>query len=431
MAAKGESVAAHVQGEQVQPAPDCDQEMPVPDDAMAQGPIAQQEDEETCAGMADEAAAVAGPSRRLRRRITDEGDEAADVSEESPAWLKEAMADSLRVFGNHIDARFKKISDRVTRVEQGAQEMRSNMDSMTEAHNQVVERLDGDIDNLNQEAHRRHEHNTHKNIETDRMLQNASNELRETQVRMAELEKQLRALSATGKPGPASRSSTGRPAPQGGAPQQTSPADAKQWPSAVAPPARGLAPPVGFAASAVGGQPRPMPQRQEQQQQQQQHEGWDTPEDILKQRCDEVVEMLGIRDKLEVDFQPVVGRNGTGNCAEGFFRNSDDVEPYKIRLRGLRKAFEEGRPVWIDHKKTREQLRPARTIHRGAECLEYLERSRPDAAKVVKDLARRQLLVNGSKAFWLCEGFLRPTVWATMRYTTQEIEMLTAYANTE
>lgn len=170
-----------------------------------------------------------------------------------------------------------------------------------------------------------------------------------------------------------------------------------------------------------------MPQRQEQQQQQQQHEqvdkryvrmgnlGWDTPEDILKQHCDEVVEMLGIRDKLEVDFQPVVGRNGTGSCAEGFVRNSDDVEPYKIRLRGLRKAFEEGRPVWIDHKKTREQLRPARTIHRGAECLEDLERSRPDAAKVVKDLARRQLLVNGSKAFWLCEGFLRPTVWATMR----------------
>lgn len=159
--------------------------------------------------------------------------------------------------------------------------------------------------------------------------------------------------------------------------------------------------------------------------------GWDTPAADLKARADEIVQLLGMTEKLEGEFQPVVGRDGTGSCAEAFFRRAEDVELYKIKLRAQGKSFMAGRQVWLDHKKTREQLRPARTIHRGAECLEDLERSRPDGSVVYKDLARRTLSVAGSKAFWFCNGSLRATVWGAMRYTADEIDMITEYANTE
>lgn len=70
-------------------------------------------------------------------------------------------------------------------------------------------------------------------------------------------------------------------------------------------------------------------------------------------------------------------------------------------------------------------------LHRAAEVTEDVEHSRADTAAVTKNMATRVLSVGGNKAFWIYQGGIRPTVWATMLYTAEEVQMICEYAGSE
>lgn len=87
--------------------------------------------------------------------------------------------------------------------------------------------------------------------------------------------------------------------------------------------------------------------------------------------------------------------------------------------------------MWLDKKKSKEQLKPARAIHKTAECIEDLEHQRADGYAVHKDLAKRTVSVGACRAFWHGDGRIHATVWASLRYTPEELEMALAYGNSE
>lgn len=87
-------------------------------------------------------------------------------------------------------------------------------------------------------------------------------------------------------------------------------------------------------------------------------------------------------------------------------------------------SFEAGRHAWLDHKKTREQLRPARMAHRAADVTEDVEQSRADAASVTKNMATGVVSVGGSDAFWVYHGGVRP-IWSSLRHMEGDVSMRT------
>ena len=58
--------------------------------------------------------------------------------------------------------------------------------------------------------------------------------------------------------------------------------------------------------------------------------------------------------------------------------------------------------MWLDAKKERSELRPARLVHRAAECLEDVEASREDKAPIVQDLIGKVIKVGGSRVGFSC-----------------------------
>jgi hypothetical protein len=107
----------------------------------------------------------------------------------------------------------------------------------------------------------------------------------------------------------------------------------------------------------------------------------------------------------------------------------------KAKVRALNKAYDGGRSVWMDAKKTREEMQPARMVHRGHEYLSDVVSGRTDGRyKFSKNPGAKTISVqieDNPMIFVVARifgGNWRWQEWAKKNLTNEELETASDYA---
>lgn len=130
-------------------------------------------------------------------------------------------------------------------------------------------------------------------------------------------------------------------------------------------------------------------------------------------------------------FTPSCACRTCSSC-EIIFRNEGDVLAAKTKVRSLHQQIQsELNHVWLDVRKSREELRPARLIHRATEILTEIEARSHHAKQVFKHIVSKCISVGDYKAFFTLKGPLKPSMSASMRYSETELSNICEYANSD
>lgn len=156
--------------------------------------------------------------------------------------------------------------------------------------------------------------------------------------------------------------------------------------------------------------------------------GWDTEAATLTELAWEALEKAGISPQDIAALTPVTGRDNKGSGAKAMFRSEETLQAAKMKVRQARVTCVDAKYVWLDVKKTRAELAPARAIHRCGEIIQDLESRRPGGHRVEKNVGSKVVCVGGSRAFFTLHGQMKATYWATRRYAPQEVESVLEYS---
>lgn len=149
----------------------------------------------------------------------------------------------------------------------------------------------------------------------------------------------------------------------------------------------------------------------------------------MTKRCADVLQAANVPPDNIVWSSPLVGRGGRGSACQVQFRSPGALQLAKAKIRELKNSYEEGRNVWLDIQKSRDQLRPSRMTHRACEVIEDFERARPDAMTVEKLLASKTIKVGGNRVAFVLDNTIRFTVWAMARYSHEQLDIVKGYCD--
>ena len=80
-----------------------------------------------------------------------------------------------------------------------------------------------------------------------------------------------------------------------------------------------------------------------------------------------------------------------GSSAEILFKDPSQLTAAKWAVRSLRKVMHGDRVVWLDAKRTRQENRPARLVHRAFEVLQSFESLKADGIQLTKDVPGKKI----------------------------------------
>ena len=82
----------------------------------------------------------------------------------------------------------------------------------------------------------------------------------------------------------------------------------------------------------------------------------------------------------------------------------------------------------MDVKKTTEELRPARIVHRVAEFLEEMESSQSSPLPIEKKLNGKYVMIGDKRAGYVCAGAWQWCAFAKGRYSLEQLDSAEGYA---
>lgn len=154
--------------------------------------------------------------------------------------------------------------------------------------------------------------------------------------------------------------------------------------------------------------------------------GWnDTAETILK-RANEVLRDAGAQPNEYTNLVPT--SRTSGSAAELLFQSATRLQEMKLAIKSLGRAYTDERIVWMDAKKERHELRPARLVHRVFEAIQDLESTREDKMEAEKIMNGKFIKVGGTRAGYSFNSTWKWTAFAVARYTAEQLDVAKAYA---
>lgn len=295
----------------------------------------------------------AAPQKRVLKRKTGDGQVVETADAPAPpaasAWLKGVLAQSLRVFGEHMDKRmddteaehntvkdevreqaadmrwmhynniehFKTIADRLDRTDHEVTELAKRL-------NKRCAHIEGNLQNIN---------NAHESMRADN--EQIRKDKSEVDERIASIESQLAAINA-------------RLEERSPPPLHRPEARSEQWLAGSKPEMRGVPP----------AEPQPWPQRPARTETARATSpppprklarlgnlGWDTESSVLPQRGKEVMASIRYGDDTYTSIHAVTGRGNTGSVCEVMFHHEDQIAEAKTRLRNKPTIFMSGKFV--------------------------------------------------------------------------------------
>ena len=150
--------------------------------------------------------------------------------------------------------------------------------------------------------------------------------------------------------------------------------------------------------------------------------GYDTEPPELESRCYTLLKELGFGDE---QMSIAAKYRGKGSSCEVIFTSADLLALARIKVKAARKEYVEGRSVWLDVAKTREENAPNRMFHRVHDYLQNMHASKG----IEKNATFKSIKVDGSIV-----GYPRGSTWqwtekARDIFSTEELEMAAAYAS--
>ena len=153
--------------------------------------------------------------------------------------------------------------------------------------------------------------------------------------------------------------------------------------------------------------------------------GWDDDENLIVTRAKEALDQAGIKQE---DYVGLCATRKKGSLAELCFSDPVLLQKAKMSFRALKHEFVSGKVVWLDVKKDREEMRPARVVHRITELIEEAESARDDRLPVEKVLNGKFVKLGPQRAGYVSKGNWVWTALAVSRYPQEFRDMATAYA---
>ena len=153
--------------------------------------------------------------------------------------------------------------------------------------------------------------------------------------------------------------------------------------------------------------------------------GWNTDEKTIEERA------LAVLTEAGVDASWYSGLNATrkeGSLAELCFNSAEQLQRARLLVRSLRKTFSDDRVVWLDVKKSREEMRPARIVHRMAECVTDFEASQSSPLAVDKQLNGKYIKVGTDRIGQVIRGEWKWFPFAKGRYSSELLEFAKGFA---
>ena len=139
--------------------------------------------------------------------------------------------------------------------------------------------------------------------------------------------------------------------------------------------------------------------------------GWDTEEVELIARAKAALAQANVEATSYSALAAACRRGGSGSACTLLFKSPDDLEEARAKFRAADISVTEGKIVWLDVRKSWEELRPSRRLRTLLELVDSTLKSLPgDQRSCSLDQRTRSVSANGIKFAHLdrqCE-----VVWA-------------------
>ena len=156
--------------------------------------------------------------------------------------------------------------------------------------------------------------------------------------------------------------------------------------------------------------------------------GWDEKKEVIVKRAKEILIQAGVSQD---DFTGLSATRREGSQAELCFNSPILLQKAKFSVRALEASFTNDKPVWLDVRKDREELRPARVVHRITDLITEAESGRSDKMPVEKFLNGKYVKVGTERAGYTNKGSWVWTSFANGRYNQEFRDMAKAFAEDE
>ena len=168
--------------------------------------------------------------------------------------------------------------------------------------------------------------------------------------------------------------------------------------------------------------------------------GWNESPEELVRRTQQVIQQCNFAPGMFTSLQS--SRRDGGSTVDAVMLTPIELERAKsaVRCAGIKFGNDPATPsVWLDLRKTREELRPARLTHRAHEYVEHLENDNQDASgndrkcQATKSLQKKTVaLVHEGNEIEVGKVYGRTFHWtafAKSRYSNEELHQGSAFVN--
>ena len=145
--------------------------------------------------------------------------------------------------------------------------------------------------------------------------------------------------------------------------------------------------------------------------------GWDNKGCELLTEANRILSLAGVLSTSYEGLSAMVNRADEGSAAALVFHSAKELQKTKLLVRAANATGLQGKLVWLDARKTRLEMKPARVIHRAAQMLSDFEGNRVQGGELLvnKNMAAKFLFnTNGrilytlrGKVLWAPEGLAR------------------------
>lgn len=274
-----------------------------------------------------EQAASGGEDRRLKRRTSDEA--AGQEEHAAPDWIQEAMKDSLRVFGSHVERRIGTLENRVADTESATRMLDNKIDKTVETMESRLYDLRHDLQQNQKLLDNRHEHVVARHMEVQQSLQSSASKHKEQENTIAKMQDRIAQLEHT-------LNNTGKGCVAASSRQEVPP---QEWLEDK----KGDATPSGKGRGHTE-RPQQSNEYKAPPQTTTTHSdidprvsrmgnlGWDTEGSVLLDRATHIISDIGMSEKV-IEMRAAVSKRGTGSCVDIMWTNTADIQEARFKVR--------------------------------------------------------------------------------------------------
>jgi hypothetical protein len=158
--------------------------------------------------------------------------------------------------------------------------------------------------------------------------------------------------------------------------------------------------------------------------------GWDDVQDVLRKRCDEFLSSLDL--PAGSYLEPSAPHRGGSFCDVEFtspvlLQRAKQLAYNKKKVVRTDTAVGH-KAIWLDARKTRVEMKPARLTHRAHEFIQGILAEKTPVVTPVKDLMGKRVSVAGAVVCFTATGQLRTTQALALHLTAEEISQLKGWA---